>query len=306
MNKEIQLVLEHARSRNEKIPRMLGNHKFFTPRDPVKTEFLRWWSYRAIPKITVLGIENLEEAEGLRQEGYEVVIASNHQSDADHAVKRRGLEEIGYRKFANRLIYSAGIKMDDRWYTRILMDAENSVYIISPFDTKLINRVLDEEKGLGRKLTEKDRQVISEYQKNARSLNRTSLRYLKELVRVRFMPCIYPESTRSRNGLLGEAPREVSVYLTNTDGFVLPIVTNGITESFPPERNFDLAKSLTGVCVEMCIGRPVPISLIRERSRRYFGAKDNPAEVVMAEIAALKPELAPPSKAGYYQQLLTT
>lgn len=304
MNKEIQLVLEQAKSRNGKIPRMIRTYQFFTPRDPIKTAFLRWWVYRAVPEITVCGIENLEEAEKLRQNGYEIVVASNHQSDADHATKRRGLEEVGYREFADRLIYSAGVKMDERWYTRALMGGENSVYIIPPFDIRLISRVLDEEKGMGSQLTKTEREVISEYQKNAASLNRTSLRYLKGLIHLGFMPCIYPESTRSRDGFLGEAPREVSIYLTNMDGYVLPIATNGITEAFPPGRNFNLVKSLTGVSVEMHIGKPVPISLIRERSRRYFGARDNPAEVVMAEIAVLKQELAPLSKIGYYKQLL--
>lgn len=245
----------------------------------------------------------LEEALKLLDQGYEVTIASNHQTDGDGAAKRRGYEQYGHIEFANKLVYPAGLKMRERPYTNLLMGADHAVYVATPFDIKGVNRVLNS--AAGSDLTEDQLQTLTDYRTNLSALSKQSTRKMKELISQGHILSVYPESTRSRNGYLQEAPREVSIYFRNRKGLILPVVTNGLGEVFPPDKVFDIGKALQGVTVEITIGKAFLASKAWDIGRQHFGARDNnPAEVVMAQLAELNPALVQPSKRSYYQSLV--
>jgi hypothetical protein len=301
-------LIWRARGGNEWIPKLLKKNEVFLPRDPIKNAITRAWILRAAPRIEVSGAENIDKAEELLEQGYELTVASNHRSDADHTIKRRAFEQIGHTKFADRQFFPSGVKMLIRSATRILMGAEHAVHVVPPHDSQAAREYLRQ---LGNQdfLTSKESEehdILNRYLQNSELLNNEAMRISQELIGVGLVPSVYPEGGRSISKYLADAPREVSVYFKNREGWTLPIATKGIEEAFPPRENIKIGFSLFGVKkVEVVIGKPIENYQLWEKSKSFFGNRGNPAEVIMAEIGALDPGLIHPEKLGYYNALLT-
>ncbi len=297
MTPEAQLVLKQAVTRKDLLHRLSegGSH---IRRQPLKTRIVDTISDIFIADIEVHGIENLNKATNLLDRGDELTVIGNHSSDGDPALRRAAFTRVGYKAFADRLIWVAGLSMMERWYTRVFMGCDEAVLVVTPFDLRRIRGVLENEVGF----TPEEEGLVKNYEQSAHQVNKSANRTASARRRDGFAVSIFPESTRSRNnGLLQEAQRETAIFFPR--GYVLPVAAVGIREIVPVNGSFHLKRANARVD----IGEPVPAAEIWKKSVRFFnGGRHNPAEVAMAYVGVLNPDIIPEGKKTYYKQLLAT
>lgn len=299
---EVDNFLSLAESRNKLIPHLIATDQVHLSPGPFKQALMRGMMRLAVFHTEVEGAANLEEAIKLSA-NYPLIVVSNHQADVDHALKRHILENIsgdeGFQQLADRLVYPAGLKMHERPYVRFFMGAEHSVYVLTPFDI----RVLLEMKR-NQSLTPGQKEVVQKYWQNCKLLSAQSKSIMDQLVSEGKIVSLYPESTRSRHpqGLLQRAPQEIGVHFQNhPDGFILPMVVTGITGTFPVGERPRLQRS----SVKMVVGKPYPVEKIlsADLSQPTGGERVTRADLVMAKIATLNPDLVDPKHRVLYDPL---
>lgn len=295
MTPEAQLVLKQAVARKSLLHRLLESGSYIQ-RQPLKTQITNTLSDIFIADIEVNGVQNLTKATDLLDKGDELTVVSNHMSDGDPTLRRAAFTRVGHKVFADRLVWVAGLSMVERWYTRIFMGVDEAVLVVTPFDLRRIRKVLED----GSDLTPEGRELVKGYEDAARRVNRTAYKTTNVRRRDGFAVSIFPESTRSRNnGLLQEARRETATFFPR--GYVLPVAAVGIREIVPVNGSFKVKR----VNSRVDIGEPIPAAEIWGKSVRFFNeGRHNPAEVAMAYVGALNPDIVPKEKKAYYDQIL--
>lgn len=264
--------------------------------------FSRALSYYFFSEVRVHGEEHLTEAVRLK-ESHPLIVTSNHQTDVDAVVVRRGLEKIGFGSFADRFVYLAGLKMIERWSTKHLMGTGSVVYVATPFDSQRLKQVLSSPEQISR-LSPEQVDTLRVCENNYEYLNSIAKGKIHELLGQGYILSLYPESTRSRTGLMQRAPREVSVNFRLKDAVVLPMVIAGAQAVFPPEKHVRWWKRAQ---CWMRLGEPYPVSELWQRRRglEWVPGEDvTPADVAMAKLARLAPELVGKEDLDRYQRIL--
>lgn len=295
MTPEAQLVLKQAAVRRELLDKLAENGSYI-PRQSVKTKIMEIITDVFIADIEVRGVKNIASATKLLDKREELTVVGNHTSDGDPILRRTAFTRLGHKEFANRLVWVAGLSMVERWYTRIFMGVDNAVLVVTPFDLRRIRTVLES----GESLSEEAKQLIKDYEEGAYKVNKAASSTASLKRSGGFAVSVFPESTRSRNnGQLQEARRETAVFFPR--GYVLPIAAVGIREIVPVNGGFQPRR----VNCRVDIGELVPAAEIWAKSKRFFtNGQHNPAEVAMAYVGALNPDIVPEDKRGYYTQLL--
>lgn len=234
-----QKLLGHLATRNVLIPDLIARDHVYNPRTRVGAFLLEFLADTCIsPDSEFSGQRFVEQAIKEGKRGAYVAIASDHISDADHAIRRYALENGGYEDFANATFYAAGLKMRERKLINALSGSENQLYIPTPFDLDELMR--------GRKrrnppiYTEAELDAMKKLSRNYHNLvdaAKAKLRELTEPGAQSMFVSVYPEATRSRDGLLGQARLETaSWYVQRPGGFVLPVATLGGEQLLPAEK----------------------------------------------------------------------
>lgn len=229
----------------------------------------------------------------------QLTIAANHTSDADHPSLALALTENGYPDLAEHLYFPSGLKMWDRPYTRWGMRGMNTFPIATPgyFDEALKMGELP--------LSAKQRKLLEEYKSSMDWLNRASFRtIISNWQKEKAVVVVYPETTRSRDGLLKKGRSETGVYFRR--GLTLPVRIEGLDEILPPERMPNLEKILKRkVQVTVSAGRPIDTNrLWFPQTLEWLNEKEaHPVDFVMSRIHILNPERTDPKIRPFYERL---
>lgn len=322
MTEKIAEQLALAERRNREIPVRIVEGKVHSAPRWCKTWLMRGvtYLYAHLDLKNVQGVENLKKAEDLSQDS-RLLITQNHQTDLDHAGKRMFLEKLGFRKLANRLIYAAGLKMEERWWIRRFMGAEHVVFIPTPADLEDVGTVLSQDKK-EHFLEEEQRSSLEKYGKNLRVLGSKANELFTDLTQSgSLVTALYPEATRSRHSksLIQRAPASVAMYTLVREGdpdlYILPVSVTGLHEFLPPKKfprlwkffpHFIPIKFMQRASMKVVIGEAYPASEIWDK-RRVKALKDMGAEksdYMMAKIAILNPELVEPEELDFYKRVL--
>lgn len=299
---ETETLVSLAQRRNVLIPRLIKNGEVYKPSHPKMVAFSRVLSYYSFSRVQVQGADHLAEAVRLREK-HPLIVTSNHQTDVDAMVVRRGLEKIGFGSFADRLFYLAGLKMIERWSTRYLMGTGSVVYVATPFDRQRLKQVLSSPEQIGG-LSLQQVDTLRACENNYEHLNNIAKGKIHELLGQGYILSLYPETTRSRTGLMQRAPREVSVNFRLKDAVVLPMVIAGAQAVFPPEKHVRWWKRAQ---CWVRLGEPYPVSELWQRRRGLEwvpGGDVTPADVAMAKLARLAPELVGQEDLVRYHRIL--
>lgn len=310
-----------ANRRNITIPAMIRAKDVNWKRLGYKTALMRIIGdlYIDLDSNNIRGVENLETADRL-SEDHRLIVTQNHQTDLDHQAKRLFLETLGFREFADRLVYTGGLKMDERWYIRFFVRSEQGIFIATPADLDRVQAVLTKDKK-DHFLQEAQRSSLEMYRGNLTLLNQTAMENLAALNRQGLITAIYPEATRSRHpdSLIQRAPKSVALYTLPQEGqpeaFVLPISVGGLNEVLPPQKLMRFWKVLppnwslgifSKASIRVNIGAPYPASEIWDRRRavalKKMGAEKS--DYIMAKIAVLNPDLVTHEDWEFYQRVL--
>ncbi len=288
-------LLEKAKSRNHLIPDLLANKSNISQSKPVVTAVVRLITKSLFPSPKLIGQSNVDAAIELSKDNPLIIIA-NHQSDADTTAKRWILEHYGYRDLANRMVYPAGLKMYERAATRVFIKAETVAYVATPYDLQDINHWQNHPD-----LSNEDQQTLADYEANCNKLNRSSLRGLTQLSKSGHVVSLYPEATRSRDGLIMRAPAETVAYFRK-DSYVLPVVLTGPAENFPPNRR----PTWRPTQLTMRVGRPFATAdILEDFMNLKYPTGINKIDLFMAQMAKLSPESVRPEDRKFYQYVLT-
>lgn len=292
-------TLTLAERRNKSIPQLFETNQVYKPARRPITVFNNLLAKLLIQDVQVAGTENLELALQLEEKGQgPLIVVGNHLSDADTSARRYGFTHIGYAGFADRLVYPAGLKMDERWYTRFSSNGENRIVVATPLDLQHITNTRSTLEQTGR-LTPELNSLLKDYKKNCESLNLRALRTLKKLTEADKLLSIYPESTRSRTGLLIRAPEAVSAYFPEKQGgIVLPVVAEGPDQLSAADKPL----TLTRFTLKMYIGKPYPVAKLWEKPHypSDISTRQLCIDRVMARLAFTRPELTPERDYIYY------
>lgn len=268
----------------------------YRKKEPLHSALLRgieWWM---ITKSKLIGQENLDLVENKKP----LTMALGHTSDTDHGYLEHGLITNGYSVLASRLVFAAGMKMWDRWQTSWGMPGMNT------FPTAAPGYFEDAEELLNRGLLPEDQQKVKAYIETMKRLNRDSLRAITpEWQDGKAVVVVYPETTRSRNGLLQRGRKGTGVYFRH--GLILPIMLEGPSEIFPPEQNPDFGKILMRKSeMTMMVNEPIDAEcLFSSRTRRWLDSKEaNVVDLVMSRIALLNPDRVDPKYRSLYESLI--
>lgn len=300
MEYETKVLLSLAERRNILIPRMIENGQVYQPSHPGMVAFSRALSYCSFSEVQVQGEDHLAEAVRLGEK-HPLIVTSNHQTDVDAVVVRRALEKIGFGNFADKLVYLAGLKMIERWSTRYLMGTGSVVYVATPFDRQQLKQVLTSPEQMGR-LSPEQVATLRECEDNYQRLNRIAKIDIHKLLGQGYILSLYPESTRSRTGLMQRAPREVSVNFAFKEAVILPMMVNGAQTVFLPDQKVRWWKRAK---TWMRVGEPYPVEELWQ-IRKLMAVQDSvtPADVAMAKLAQLAPELVDNKELARYQRIL--
>ncbi len=300
---EIEKFVQLAEGRNTLIPELIRTGRVYMPAEPhlsfIATNLCR--SY--VSGIDVKGVNNLREASDLKKRGKKLRVPSNHHSDADHTAKRYILEELGFFDLANRLFFLGGFKMLERPETKRFMPAENTVFVITPGDAHDLRRAL--RWIYQGKLTEEQKGIVKTYQDNCRALTEASSEAIKTQMNLGNVLVFYPEGTRTRdkNGWLGKAPKEVDkLFPDDEETWILPMMTKGTANIMTLNDKFGSTRTR----LEMVVGRPYPCKQIYEEDISKISLRGFPAtraDVVMARLAMLMPDLVAPEDLEFYKKV---
>lgn len=290
--------LEVVGKRNRFVDGLRKGKQLYRKRRFFQSALIKGFEWALIAKTKIKGAKNLDLV--VNKIGREQVTgAANHTSDTDHASFERTFIENGYKVVAVRLVFPAGLKMWDRPQTEWGMWGLNTVPTAAPsYSEEALNMSYWP-------LSEEDRLMLSQYQANLRWLKRASLKaILPDWRSGQVMPLVYPETTRSRDGLIQRGREETDIYFRH--GWILPLQIQGPGEVFPPERNPNWQKILKrGFEVEVSAGElisgealhaPKTLDWLRERTA-------NPVDFVMSRIIALDSERANPQDRPLYESL---
>lgn len=288
-----QKLLGYLDSRNELIPKLIKKDQVFRPRTPLRT-FLSWFITETCISGDSLftGQRHLEEAIRAYQSGASMAIASNHESDSDHGIRRFGMRKNGYGEYANKIVYLAGLKMIERLLISTLSRSENQLYIPTPMDGDALKNALrfnrsaykPEEIAKMKKLFDNYHGLIDA---------------AKGEVDKRAGPDglwigVYPEATRSRDGKLGPARLETARWFTNgKEGFVLPMATSGGLQLLPPDAPPLLHKRFVADCAmtTVSVGPMIPswklIKFTESLPLTKAGQAQLTVDCIMAHVAVL-------------------
>lgn len=298
-------VLEEARSRNAFLEPLLQTpNGIYFPRIDPRLVLFKKIAAVSFPKIKIHGRQNAEKAVDMIHSGEKLKVVSHHSSHADGAAIRRAAEQIGCGLLYDEGIFAAGIKMFEGGFTRYLVRAENLAVVVPPqqlAQTKEKRARLLTTSGL---VFEEDVEEIDKYIKYANETNKRSGMFLEDQAAKGHPALVYPEATRSRHGYIDSVPREVSVFFR--DGYILPVSLLGVSKKYPPNSFINLWQILNQSEIEIFFGAPFEAQEAWDIARRFFGRgkNSNPAEVVMAKVAQLTPQLVLPHKVDYYKDIL--
>lgn len=311
MERADQSLLTLAQMRNRSIPTLIESGGVYSRPTAKKTERMRGIADFYIGSIQIEGGDNLAEAFKLSEKG-KLVITSNHQTDLDHAAKRHIFEELGFGRFADRLVYPAGLKMLERWYIKPFMGGEHTVFIATPKD-------LEDALGLWTRnkkepfLTESQRSILVEYRKNLTNLNDEASDKFESLTSQGYVVALYPEAGRSYHprSLLQRAAPSTALYTLPQTGeykidqkaYVLPMSVGGLNRVLPPNKFMRFWRRAD---VRVVFEEPYPVSEIwdprRAKALKEMGAEK--ADYMMAKIAILNPNLVEPKDMEFYKRVL--
>lgn len=154
-------------------------------------------------------------------------------------------------------------------------------------------------------LSAEQRKTLEEYKSGMDWLNRASLRtIISNWQKEKAVVVVYPETTRSRDGLLKNGRRETAVYFRR--GWTLPVRIEGLDEIFPPEGMPNLEKILKRkVQVTVSAGRPIDTNkLWLPQTLEWLNGKEaHPVDFVMSRIHTLNPERTDPKIRLFYERL---
>lgn len=300
---EFESFIELARSRNELIPSLINEKRVYTPADPDKASLATRLCNVFISGLEVLGTGYLEEASRLVDAGKKLAVVSNHQSDADHTIRRYICEKLGFKELSDTFFFLGGLKMIERKSIQRLMPAENTVFVLTPADARnLVTAYRWLKKG---QLDPAQAGIVETYIKNCKALSEASSAAIGERIKVGETLFFYPEGTRTRDeqSRIQRAPKDVAKLLPqDEDTYVLPIMADGTAKIMTLEDKFNPDRTR----LKMVIGRPYPAREIFEVDIKGVclnGSPATPADVVMARLGILMPELIPADSAGFYERV---
>lgn len=304
MNKEAAELLSLAQKRNRSIPYLIEQDKVLQQRRELRTTIIRvlghlWYIRRG---SALDGVDNLENAIELGETGTPLVAISNHLSDSDHAIKRIMLEHEGYRNFANKMLFLAGLKMIERPLLRQFASAEKMLLIPTPFDMEDLETVLKSDG-----LSEEEVKVLRTLKRNYIHLSRkakedatASLEQDPEEILA-----LYPESTRSRTRMVGKAhPLTNAWYNFRPGTFLVPIAVEGGEYMHPPGIKIPYKR----INAKVKIGPPVPVQQLISKAEEL--PKGQRAQF-LADYAfsfvvnLLDPKFVSADQRNYFRQLAT-
>lgn len=288
MSIELGPILTVAERRIDSVPR----REVYIPLSPHKTKRMRRVVSIFVTAVEeFIGEENLDEVMELAKKGI-LMGVGNHLTDLDPASRRYALESRGRQDIADRFTYFVGWKMYERWYTNIWMGAEHSVNGPTPADMNLAEEALASFKGLPVLSAEQtaQREILQTYRKLLEERGTKANSKLSELKKEGFIPYIFPESTRSRTGLLTEAPPRIGAqFIRDREGYIFSMVVTGQELPVPVGGIY---KPWRRGPIRVKIGKPYPVKNIQNwrQEGKKTGEERNPGEYVMAHIAALLPD----------------
>lgn len=289
-----------------------GFNKVYQPVDPVRRKRGEILIGRIVSSVNLKGQENLDDVRRLMikegeegKEGYEITFTPAHRQDFDHTILRKQLEKEGFRDLAQRLFFFGGVKMWTRGFVAFFMPGENVLVVKTPADRKEIADMKSRDV-----FSEKQQQIIEDYDKKFEELSEQSKPLAQKLKKAGMIAVFYPETTRSRDGYLVRAPREVSAILAwgRHNTYVVPITSDGIREGWIPGKVPNLINILLRrVPVSIIVGKPYPEQEIWERDFTGLilnGVDVTPGDYAMAKIAELNWNIVRPTERESYEKIL--
>lgn len=292
-------TLETIRKRKKFIGSVRRTKEFIQRKHKLPALLLRAVTRAVVARTRLVGHKSLEFfKENIGQQ--QMTIAANHTSDADHSSLDLALDENGFSDLADHLHFASGLKMWDRPQTSWGMRGMNTFPIAAPgyFDEALEMEKLS--------LRPEQRVLLEEYQSGMSWLNLASLRAILPHWRTgHAVVVVYPEATRSRNGLTQRGRWETAVFFKR--GWTLPMMIEGLDEVFPPNALPRWEKILRReVEVKVSAGAPIDTSkLWLPSTLKWLEERQaTPVDFVMSRIHALNPERTDPQVRPLYDSLL--
>lgn len=297
-NEVLDEQLIHSRMRFMEDAFEGGTERLYRKRQRLPSFGIRAMSRWVFSKTKLVGHKSLDFIKN-RLGRDRITFAANHTSDVDHAGLEFALIENGYQDLADRLVFPAGLKMWDRPQTRWAMGGMSTLAVATP------GYFEDAQAMLRMPLTVKDRKLVEQYQLTMKKLNAKSLRAVhNDWEEGKAVIVVYPETTRSRNGLLQGGRTEMDAYFRR--GWVLPTMIQGPYEAFPPEQTLRLGAILTrNSQVTVGVGEPIDARrlLTPEVSKWLQSHQANRVDFVMSRIAVQNPDLVDPKCRLLYERL---
>lgn len=305
MSAEKSELLATAKKRNKSIPHIISENRVLQERRESRTAFLMLlgdiWFIRNGSTLT--GQNHLETAMKLIDQGEPFTAISNHLSDADHAIRRFMLEHNGYREFADRMLYLAGLKMIERPLIRQVASAEKFALIPTPNDMKNLEDIIKSGD-----LSEEERTILRRLKKNYVNLSRKAKEDVTRSLgqNPEEILALYPESTRSRTGMvIGAEPLTNMWYrLYQSQGFILPIAIEGGDYMQPPGTAIPFKR----INAKVTVAEPVPIKRLEDKAS-LLPKEERPqflADYAFSFVVnLLDPKYVPAAKRQYFKQFAT-
>ncbi len=300
MSIETQQFVCFAERRTKFIRSLIHTNEFFRQGVPFIKHLVPDFTSLFVRSISLKGKEHLEEAQAYVKSGKSLILAMNHQSEADTYVVRHILVKNGLEEFAERLVYIAGLKMLERRSTRPFFAAERSLMVATPGDFKTIEAFLESHQNL----SDGEREVVDQYHKSCTLLNMKSGREMIRLSGSGVVIGLYPEGTRTRSelGYIQRAPEQIAGYFKGNRFDVVSLAMRGITKTFPVGK---CARFWRRSDVEVVAGERYSASEVW--NKRIQSDYPNPericADLVMARIGLLIPENINPDDLDNYRSI---
>ncbi len=306
----VEQLISLAERRNITIPGLIRDEKVYWEAEPFKTLTVQGLCHAVVPGIWAKGLDNLATAAGLVKNGEDVTEIGNHLCDGDHSARRHAFNRFGFQDFGRKLVFMAGLKMIERWPIKWFMPAESVIFIPTPFDFNNIkiglkDLIRQSREGLISPTEYDNRhELIEIYAKNLGTLNEEAKKLRARIPQEGKVICVYPEATRSLTGFTERAAAKVIDYApeSKSEAYIFPVMLWGMEKFNPPNKNF----RLTQTALHVVAGKPFKVGQIWEQAidgQTFQGKAINRADVMMAYLGKLAPEMVNPYLREFYSRL---
>lgn len=304
LNYKPEYLIEKGTLRVKSMPKRIAEERVFVQGNPIAASVTTLVWGIALRNRNIRGLKHFDRAVEAYSEENPLTMIGPHLSDADTLYVEQSARKTGRSRIAGRFTYITGENMDERLPIKINTQGSDRIFIETPLVVEDLEEILKSGKPEYNDLLLEHGNLFQEHLKWANKLVKAALREVVNARRRKGILVVYPQSTRSPDGLIKRGHPATEAYLKK--GIILPFMVRGSERFMPPHQQFPFWERIRdGWTVDLEYG-PAFYAKSLWLPETVEGLKEmgaNPVDLAMAQVGSLDWNRVDPKIRLFHQKI---